>query len=546
MRDRPLLHFALSLSVLGVLAGTCGAIDARAGSDAALASLQRARTHAAADEHDEAIVDYRRAFQEDPTLAERWAHELGHQLTWADRPGDAVPWYERRLRAEPSHLEARLGLARALSWDDRTARAQTLYEEILEDHPDHLEALRGRARMIAWQDRLEEARLAYEEILADHPDDHETLLQRAQVVNWSGRHAEAAELYRAVLTRHPESRQATMGLAQALRWSGKERQALRTLDPIREQDPVADLYRELRRSAAPVARVATGWSEDSDELRIRTTEASWEGYTPRDVRGRFVLRHLRLDEDDQPDLAAWGVSVGGSRALDERTTANLHVGFLRFGSDGPIAASGATEDLEWTLFTYDGWLTWQPSSRLRVDLASDRGFVETPRSLGHRTAVTHVGLSADLRVGEAWTVGALMREGFYSDGNGRTSGRISLDRRLGRGWVLSGGPRLTAFRFHSRLDRGYWNPGDFVSAAVALRLTDERPGRRVHPRLELTPAREWEDGESYGVLAWSLGLRIDVGRNWQIDLAGGRSDSRLSTDGGYERGWARAVVGWRH
>lgn len=508
--------------------------------------LESARTHAFADEHAEAIADYRRAFEQDPALADRWAHELGHQLTWADRPDAAIPWYRRRLEADPTDIEAGLGLARALGWADRTEDAQRAYEQLLEGHPGNLEARRGRARMMAWQDRLEAARAAYEEILDDHPADLETRLQHAQVVNWSGRHSEAAQLYRDILANHPGDRQATVGLAQALRWGGREREALRALDPIHAHEDAAELYRDLRRSAAPVARLGGGWTGDSDDLRILTTEASWEGYTRGDLRARVVLRDLRFEEDGQPDLAARGLNLGGSRSLGDRTAANLYVGFLRFGSDGPITASGATDDLRWTLLTYDGWLTWHPRPRLRVDFASDRGFVETPRSLGHRTSVTHLGLSAEFRGGARWSVGALLREGFYSDSNGRTLARVSLDTRRGRGWVLRAGPRLSVFRFHAQRDRGYWNPGDFLSAAFSLALADERPGHRLRPRLELAPAHEWEDGNGYGVLAWSIGLGVELTDGWHLDLGGGRSDSRLSTDGGYERKWARVVLEWRH
>lgn len=530
----------LSLLLLGV------ATSATAQSDL---TLRAARSAAARDDHARAITLYEQAFANTPALADSFAAELATQLTWNDEPAKAIPWYERRLQASPLDLGARLGLARALSWTDQLEAAWFQYRVVYYLDEGNLEARRGEARMLAWMDDLDAAVERYDAIVADHPEDVASRIERAQVINWRGEHFRAARLYEEVLADDPGNEQAMVGLAQALRWSGQERRAMTTLDPIRNDPAARPVYRDLEFAARPYVDLSTGWSQDTDELEIFSTELAWTGTSRigwlHDPRTRFGLLHENLWQPDQPDIEDWGLNFGGSGKTSLRTTLNAYFGLKRFSSDGTINDSGQTGDLGWTLFTWDAWWTWLARHDLRVDFASDRNYVQTPRSLGYETSLTRFGASADWRVAPEWTISGLLREGFYSDDNRRTEALVRARWQRGRDWNVWASPRLSAFWISDPQDRGYWNPEDFYAMGVDAGVSRDF-GERWTPRLEISSAREWEAGDGYGVFAISGGLLWRITRTWELDLGAGTSDSRLNTSSGYARDWASLRLRWRY
>lgn len=512
-------------------------------------ALREARAAAAADEHARAIELYEGAFAASPALADSFAHELGTQLTWNDEPAAAIPWFQRRLAAAPVDLGARLGLARALSWTDRLEEAWFQYRVVYYLDPGNLEARRGEARMLAWMDRLDESLDRYDAIVADHPDDVPTRIERAQIVNWRGEHFRAARLYEDVLADDPGNAEAMVGLAQALRWSGQDRRAMSTLDPIRDNPGAAPVYRDLQFAARPYLELSNGWSQDTDDLEIFASRLSWTGTTRigflDDPRTRFGLLHERLWQPGQPDIDDWSLNFGGSGKTSLRTTLNAYVGLRRFTSDGTIADTDQTDDLSWTLLTWDAWWTWLARDDLRVDVSTDRDYVQTPRSIGYETRLTQIGASADWRFAPRWTLTGALREGFYSDENRRTSALVRARWQRERGFDLWISPRLAAFWISDPQDRGYWNPEDFYAAGIDAGIS-RNFAERWTPRLELSTSREWEDGDGYGVFAISGGLLWSITRTWELDLGAGTSDSRLSTSSGYARDWASLLLRWRY
>jgi tetratricopeptide (TPR) repeat protein len=241
--------------------------------------LEAARNAASTGDHARAVDLYKEAFADSDQLADDWSHELGTELTWADRPAEAIPWFERRLEAWPVDIDARLGLARALSWTDQLEEAWFQYRIVYYIDEGNLEARRGEARMLAWMDQLEESLERYDAILEDHPGDVETRIEHAQVINWRGEHFRAARLYEEILQDDPGNPQAMVGLAQALRWSGHERQAMLTLDPIREYPTASPLYRDLQFAARPYIEPTSNRPRDGPRtpMRWRSSLPNWPG-----------------------------------------------------------------------------------------------------------------------------------------------------------------------------------------------------------------------------------------------------------------------------
>jgi tetratricopeptide (TPR) repeat protein len=511
--------------------------------------LEAARNAASTGDHARAVDLYKEAFADSDQLADDWSHELGTELTWADRPAEAIPWFERRLEAWPVDIDARLGLARALSWTDQLEEAWFQYRIVYYIDEGNLEARRGEARMLAWMDQLEESLERYDAILEDHPGDVETRIEHAQVINWRGEHFRAARLYEEILQDDPGNPQAMVGLAQALRWSGHERQAMLTLDPIREYPTASPLYRDLQFAARPYIEPATGWSQDSDALEVFSTELAWQGTSRvealRNPRSRFGLVHERLWQPDQPDVENYGLSFGGAGKTSLRTTLNAYVGLRRFTSDGVINGSDQTGDLGWNLLTWDAWWTWLARRDVRVDVSTDRNYVQTHRAIGNGITLTRLGVSSDWRLSDEWTLSGILRQGFYNDGNSRTDGQVRARWQREGEWSYFVSPRLSAFWVSEPQDNGYWNPDDFRAAGLDLGIS-RTFARRWTPRAGVSVAREWEDGDGYGTFAYSVGVNWRISRTWEFDLGAGASDSRLSTSSGYARDWAGLSLRWRY
>jgi len=543
------LRCAMRKATSLICATLCALATCASAAAAESAALDPAREAAAASEHARAAQLYEDAFANSPKLADEWAAELGNQLTWDDRPDEAIPWYERRLETWPIDIDARLGLARALGWTDQLEAAWFQYRVVYYLDEGNLEARRGEARMLAWMDNLDGSIEKYDAILADHPDDIQTRLERAQAVNWRGEHFRAARLYEDILADDPGNPEAMVGLAQALRWSGQDRQAMSMLDPIRQNPSASALYRDLELAARPYLEFNSGWSEDSDDLEVFTNELSWTRNSDigalNNPRMRLGLRHERLWQPDQPDIENWALSLGGAGKTSRRTTLNAYVGLKQFVSDGTINDSDQTGDLKWTFLAWDGWWTWLARHDLRVDVSTDRNYVQTPRAIGFETTLSRIGASADWRPANEWTFSSLLREGFYSDSNRRTDAQVRARWQRDRKFSTWVSPRLSGFWISDPADYGYWNPRDFYVAGVDLGIT-RTWAEKFSPRLELSSSREWEEGAGYGVFAYSAGLAWRITRTWELDLGAGASNSRLSTSSGYGRDWVAAMLRWRY
>jgi hypothetical protein len=182
---------------------------------------------------------------------------------------------------------------------------------------------------------------------------------------------------------------------------------------------------------------------------------------------------------------------------------------------------------------------------VRVDVSTDRNYVQTHRAIGNGITLTRLGVSSDWRLSDEWTLSGILRQGFYNDGNSRTDGQVRARWQREGEWSYFASPRLSAFWVSEPQDNGYWNPDDFRAAGLDLGIS-RTFARRWTPRAGVSVAREWEDGDGYGTFAYSVGVNWRISRTWEFDLGAGASDSRLSTSSGYARDWAGLSLRWRY
>ncbi len=475
----------------------------------ATTKLAEAREHASRDDHEGSIALYLEAFDSDPALIPQYAHELGHQYNWNDQPDLAIPWFERRLELVPGNVDARIGYARALAWDNQT------YE--------------------GWQE--------YRRVLVGHPRILEARLGEAQTRNWLGRHREAARRYQGILDDHPDNREARFGMAQAWAWAGEMELAMEALDPLRG-DPEAEALREsILSSWRPQIVGRANLIDDSDELQILRNELAWESTNAKWQDMRVGLLQSNFWQTNQPYIGGWGLSAGAGFRPGVATQLHAYLSGQQFSSNTPVLDS-APEPVDWFLLGWDAWFTWFLHHQWRLDVSTDRSYVDTPRALGNNVAITSGAGSADWRIRPNLVWGNQLRYSHYSDDNDRLLGSTNLTWSKGSAWRWRVVPSATAFTYSKASDSGYWNPSEFLNLTLNGGVSGDL-SRKLTLEAELGTGHEWADEENYGIWNGSLGLRWRMNLRWWLDLRAGGSDSRLSSAGGYTRKWASVELRYK-
>ncbi|MBW8866443.1 MAG: tetratricopeptide repeat protein, partial [Acidobacteria bacterium] len=90
---------------------------------------------------------YRRALDVDARYADA-ANGLGVLLVEAQRPGEAVPWFERALASAPDLVEARLNLGIALQQSGDLSRAGDAYRAVLKTAPREAREREAAAKLL--------------------------------------------------------------------------------------------------------------------------------------------------------------------------------------------------------------------------------------------------------------------------------------------------------------------------------------------------------------------------------------------------------------
>ncbi|MDQ3026257.1 MAG: tetratricopeptide repeat protein [Pseudomonadota bacterium] len=151
---------------------------------------------------------------------------LGVAISAQGREAEALPWFERALRARPNLASALHNRARALVGLGRFAEARTDLEAALATQPDMVPALTLLGGVLATQGDPAGAERNYRSAVQLRPDAAEPLFNLGVFLRGAGRLEEAIESYRRALEIQPAFVPARSNLANALRSVGKLEEAL--------------------------------------------------------------------------------------------------------------------------------------------------------------------------------------------------------------------------------------------------------------------------------------------------------------------------------
>lgn len=441
-RAPSLAHALMALVCAGLpFAAASQAGGARPGAEArsADALADAARALARQDKNRESADLFEKAIRLAPQRRAEWLAEYADQLTYSQRPAQAVPLYREMLAAQPGGEQAqrlRKGLGLALLWSDQPGAAVGVYREIVRHAPADRDAQRNLGRALSW----------------------------------SGRQREAAAHLSAYLAAAGEDEEARRLLAQAQAWMGRTDLALGTLasaaiahdDSRRLQEDLSDIRR-------PRTRVGTERSSQSDQLDIETWRLSHE-VALADGRGMAGIRleRVRFERPDGSDSAVLErPMLLGRYRFDDAVEINAEVGQDRIDARN----AQVTQPL-----VYATWLTVWPNDLLRFDLSASQSTFDNLRSLQLGLTARQVGLSMDFTPDERQRYNLKAEEGDYSDGNRRHFAQAAAEWRLAQAPVaVWAGLRHTRFAFAQQLNNGYFNPMRFASSQLTLRA-HWRPG----------------------------------------------------------------------
>lgn len=539
----------LGATALLLLAGSAWAAAGAAAADSARVLAARAREEAARDDHAAAIADASAAIALDPSLEADLSLLLAHQLTWSDRPAEAIPWYRRCVAREPRNRDARLGLARALSWTGELSEARTIYEQLLADDPEDVDARLGLARVHAWDDDPSGASREYQAALDADSTSVDARRGLADAENRRGRHRVAEKLYRDLLARNPKDTEARVGLARALYWMGESELALAELEDVDVDGAAAsDLRREVSRDeGSSLDLAASRWidrdDQELDSVRLAATRGVGGG-----VRLVAEGELFRANDPTAPEIAGSRVALGADWRRDRALALHGRLGLLNVGGnlDDDVVidvGEGETRDAEAVREQYllwEAWATWTPADRTRFDLSSVRVPILTPRALARGIRADVLSLGADRSIADRLVARASVASASFTDDNDRVGGEAELEAgpfRVSRAqaWV---GVGALAFRFDESPEHGYYSPETYDAVFTSARLRVPLGARAsVEGDARLASERE-ESGDRFGVLNGGVELRVPLGRGFGASAFARKSTSRFDTGAGYEReGW---------
>lgn len=408
---------------------------------------------------------------------------------------------------------------------------------------------RGAAFANLWNEHADRAVDQFRLWQRENPGDRDPATRRglALALSWYGLQRQAEEIYSDLVAENPLDADARVGLARCRIWDNRLHAGWSTLRDAETDTRLSAANRAEATNFAlrvldeytPHAFLAWQGSWDSDDLDVQRLSAL--GATT--VGGHAMLqvgpRLSRYAQPGQPDVTALRWQMLLTAGLAPHLSCHATGWFEHFGSDGPLA--GAGEKLDWNRPGADVWLTWQPTSRLRLDGGAASQPVETYVAFARKIGYEQENLSGDLRLTKAWSVGASGTRATFSDGNRRLQGRLQA------GWHYEGAVNLDVIAAFTHMDDtlaypgGYWSPDWVRNGTLTVRL--KRYGPRWTFALEGSTGREKEagaDGIGVGGGSGRLGLRVSP--RWLVALEGGHSRSSFVTSSGYHRTFAGLSV----
>ncbi len=119
-------------------------------------------------------------------------------------PTAALEWFDRSLRLNPDHLDARKGRAVALQRLGRANEALAIFETVARDNPADAEAAHMSGVVLQDLGKTEAALAAYDRALRIRPDYCEALCNRGALLEKAGRLEEALQCFDALIALRPE------------------------------------------------------------------------------------------------------------------------------------------------------------------------------------------------------------------------------------------------------------------------------------------------------------------------------------------------------
>lgn len=196
---------------------------------------------------------------------------------YADNIQKIVP-----TRAPPAlqpDLWVELGLARLYSQDPDGA--EIAFQEALKIDPSHLAARVGLARIPLADQRFDAATRAADAVIAANPDAADAWYVKGAAAHGQGRFGDAAAAYAKARELDPRHLQAAIGEATALLEGGKPGDTVALLDPLRGQHPGSVIIPYIQSEALK----ALGRTAESEKA-LAAASAIIRSFAPTDVAGR--------------------------------------------------------------------------------------------------------------------------------------------------------------------------------------------------------------------------------------------------------------------
>jgi len=532
----------VAVFVTGALFIALSWFDLQAREETAESVLRRAREAAAADRHEEAIRLYFKASRLDTTLSRELGKEIALQYTWSDKADSAIIWFESHLEIYPEDIEGMMGLARALSWADKNRESLKWYRHITRKYPGSFDARAGEARVLSWLDRNAEAEDLYRQITLKDSDNLEAALGLARVANWQGKHREAVRLYGAILKKHPDCKEALKGLAQAYRWLGLGSKASELLVEIEDDGEAAKILDALEREKAPRVKLDYAVSFDSDELVIHRFEVAGLYNISYETRFGAGITRLSMRQTGRAVVRRTGVAARFYRRFNEDWALHLNLVPL-FHSIDEEAVTGLDSIGDFSPFTWDGWVTWTPTGRLRVDLSGSRMAVETPLSVQKKIICSGSGIGLDYQMARSLKTLLGYDYSWYSDRNSRNLLKAAFQWRIISSPVkVELQPGYTFFSFKEWKPNGYYNPEEYHNIGLQLGIGGELL-ENLYYRVEGSFSRKKEKGDNFfsvgsfrSTIEWKAGRNLEMGGEYFV------SNSRVAGEAGYSRKLGRIFI----
>jgi thioredoxin-like negative regulator of GroEL len=154
--------------------------------------------------------------------------ELAKVLTYDKKYGEAIETYRQILSADPSNIEAKIGLSEVLYWTGKSDEAAATLKDVPEDKLDDNGKLMLADLLVAKKDYPSAVRI-FTTYLAQKPDDWAVRLKLADVQSWTKDYPDAIANYELILKARPKDRQVRRKYGMVLSWAGQNEKAAEQL-----------------------------------------------------------------------------------------------------------------------------------------------------------------------------------------------------------------------------------------------------------------------------------------------------------------------------